>query len=263
MPITPLTDTRPYQSDRMPDARRPLRLGARDLEAAELLAAHKHPWGQVTYALEGVVRVTVGNSAWIVPPLRAIWIAPEVVHEVVVLEKARLRPLLVHPAVAPFPGKDCKVLNVSTLLRELILALAQLDGASRREALLSALILDELAQSETLPMRVALPADKRLKSLCEMLIVNPASSLTLGDWAQRAGASERTLVRLFEQDLGMTFGVWRQQMRLAHAAPLIARGLPLSHVASELGYASQSAFSAMFKKTFGQSPSAFFAQKNA
>src|SRR5438045_3763865 len=99
MPITPLTDTRPYQSDRIPDALRPLRLGARDLEAAELLAAHNHAWGQVTYALEGVFRVTVGNSAWIVPPLRAIWIPPEVVHEVVVLEKARLRPLLVHSSV--------------------------------------------------------------------------------------------------------------------------------------------------------------------
>jgi AraC-like DNA-binding protein len=56
----------------------------------------------------------------------------------------------------------------------------------------------------------------------------------------------------------MSFGQWRQQLRLAHAAPLIARGLPLSHVAEQLGYASQSAFSAMFKKTFGTSPSAFF-----
>jgi AraC-like DNA-binding protein len=32
-------------------------------------------------------------------------------------------------------------------------------------------------------------------------------------------------------------------------------------VAAELGYASQSAFSAMFRKTFGQSPSSFFAHK--
>ena len=49
-------------------------------------------------------------------------------------------------------------------------------------------------------------------------------------------------------------------MRLAHAAPLVARGWPLSRVAAELGYGSQSAFSAMFKRRFGRSPSAFFAQ---
>lgn len=261
MPITPYTDTRPYPNERIPTVQRPLRLGARDLEAAELLRAHQHDWGQVTYALEGVFRVTVDDSAWIVPPLRAVWIPPNVVHEVVILEKARLRPLLVHADFAPFPCKDCKVLNVSTLLRELIVSLAQISEAGKREALLSALILDELASSETLPMRVALPADKRLKTLCEMLIADPAASLTLGAWADKVGASERTLARLFEQDLGMSFGLWRQQMRLAHAAPLIARGLPLSRVAAELGYASQSAFSAMFKKTFGQTPSAFFAQK--
>ena len=260
MPIKPLTDTRPYSSDRAPNANRPLRLGARDLEADELLTAHKHVWGQVAYAIEGVFRVTVGNNSWIAPPLRAIWIPPEVVHEVVILEKARLRPLLVHADAAPFEGNDCRVLNVSPLLRELIVALSLLDAPCERESLIASLILDELRQSATLPMRITLPADKRLKTLCETLIADPASPLTLKEWAQRVGASERTLTRLFEQELGMTFGQWRQQMRLAHAAPLIARGLPLSQVALELGYASQSAFSAMFKKTFGQSPTEFFAQ---
>ena len=259
MPLKPLTDTRPYSHDRVPTAQRPVRLGARDLNTAASLTAHKHAWGQVTYALEGVFRVTVGNNSWIAPPLRAIWIPPEVMHAVVIVEKARLRPLLVHAAAAPFSGNDCRVLNVSPLLRELIVALSQIDEPCDREALIGSLILDELAQSATLPMRIALPADKRLKTLCETLIGDPASPLTLKDWAQRVGASERTLTRLFEQELGMSFGQWRQQTRLAHAAPLIARGLPLSQVALELGYASQSAFSAMFKKAFGQSPSAFFA----
>ena len=48
-------------------------------------------------------------------------------------------------------------------------------------------------------------------------------------------------------------------MRLAHGASLIARGLPLWLVAQQLGYASQSAFTAMFRKTFGTTPSSFFA----
>ncbi len=260
MPIKPITHTRLHLPGMVPTAARPVRMVARDLDASELLAAHSHAWGQVTYALEGIVRVTVGNSTWIVPPLRAIWIPPNAIHEVVTLEKARLRALYVFARAAPFQDEECVVVDVSPLMRELIIALLHADAASRRESLLSELILDELSNSATLPMRVALPKDKRLKVLCETLIADPASPLTLDDWAQRVGASERTLARLFEQDLGLTFGQWRQQMRLAHAAPLIARGLPLSRVAAELGYASQSAFSAMFKKTFGQSPSAFFAK---
>jgi AraC-like DNA-binding protein/quercetin dioxygenase-like cupin family protein len=261
--MKPVTHTRLPVPGREPTPERPVRLVARDLEASELLAAHAHPWGQVTYALDGVVRVTVANSTWIVPPMRAIWIPANVAHEVATLGRARLRTLFVHAGVRLFEGGQCEVLDVSTLLRELIVALSQVNAGEPRERMLSALLLDELARSTTLSIRVALPSDKRLKALCESLIANPASPLTLDDWAQRAGASGRTLARLFERDLGMSFGQWRQQVRLAHAAPLITRGLPLSLVAAELGYASQSAFSAMFKKTFGQSPSAFFAHKGS
>lgn len=262
MPVLPVTHTRPHLPGVTPTAKRPVRLVARDLGESELLATHSHAWGQVTYALEGTVRVTVGDSTWIVPPLRAIWIPPHAMHEVMTLEKARLRALYVHAEAAPFGGCACEVIDVSSLLRELIIALMQIDQPEPREALLSSLILDELGRSATLPLRIALPADKRLKTLCELLIADPASPLTLEEWAQRVGASERTLARLFEHNLGMTFGQWRQQMRLAHAAPLIARGVPLNRVAAELGYASQSAFSAMFKKAFGQSPSAFFANRS-
>jgi AraC-like DNA-binding protein/mannose-6-phosphate isomerase-like protein (cupin superfamily) len=258
MAVTPVTHTRMNLPGVAPSASRPVRLVARDLGASETLTAHSHAWGQVTYALDGVVRVTVANSTWIVPPQRAIWIPPLAQHEVATLEKARLRALYVHADKAPFTDMQCRVLDVSNLLRELVVALIDADAQPEREALLSSLILDELSRSTTLPICVALPEDKRLKQLCETLIADPGSPLTLEQWATRVGASGRTLARLFEKELGMGYTEWRQQVRLAHAAPLIARGLPLSRVASELGYASQSAFSAMFKKTFGESPSAFF-----
>jgi AraC-like DNA-binding protein/quercetin dioxygenase-like cupin family protein len=261
MATEPVTHTRLNLPGRAPTPTRLVRVVARDLNASEQLAAHSHAWGQVTYALDGVVRVTSGNSSWIVPPQRAIWIPPLAMHEVATLEKARLRALYVHADVAPFRGAQCEVLEVSTLLRELIVALALADAGEARESILASLILDELARSATLPIRVALPDDKRLRLLCETLIAEPASPLTLDEWAARVGASGRTLARLFERELGMSFGQWRQQVRLAHAAPLIARGMPLSRVAAELGYASQSAFSAMVKKTFGQSPSALFSQR--
>jgi AraC-like DNA-binding protein len=253
-----VTHTRTDHADLTLTAERPVRISARDLEAAELLAAHTHPWAQVTYPLDGVVRVTVGNSAWIAPPMRAIWVPAGLTHEVVMLEKVRLRTVFIHADRSPLDTTQCQVLNVSPLLRELIIALGQAEAGEPREAMLAELIIDEVARSATRPIRVALPTDKRLKSLCETLMADPASTLTLEEWAQRAGASARTLARLFEKELGMRFGQWRQQVRLAHAAPLIASGMPLSRVAAELGYASQSAFSAMVKKTFGQSPSSFF-----
>ncbi|NEX59866.1 AraC family transcriptional regulator [Noviherbaspirillum galbum] len=260
MSITPIQHTRINLPGYAPTPDRPVRLVARDLNASETLAAHSHEWGQVTYALDGVVRVTVGNSTWIVPPHRAIWIPPQAIHEVATLERARLRALYVHGGMTPFPDGECHVLDVSDLLRELVVALIKADTGSPREAMLSSLLLDEVSRSATLPIRVALPEDKRLKQLCEALIADPALQLTLEQWAGRVGASGRTLARLFEKELGMGYTEWRQQVRLAHAAPLIARGMPMARVAAELGYTSQSAFSAMFKKTFGQSPTDFFSR---
>lgn len=262
MPVRPVCHTRTNLPDTAQTKKRPVRMVARDLGASELLVAHSHEWSRVTYALDGVVRVTVGNSAWIVPPLRAIWIPSRSVHEVTTLETTRLRVLYVHASIAPFRDSECTVLNVSPLLRELIVTLSQANAGETREGLLSALILNELSQLTTLPIRIALPTDKRLKTLCEALLKDPALSFTLSDWAQHVGASERTLARIFEQELKMSFGQWRQQARLAHATPLIARGEPLSQVVAKLGYSSQSAFSAMFKRTFGQSPSNFFSKKS-
>ncbi len=263
MPVQPLKHTLPHPPGVGPSKQRPVYLTARDLDARELLKPHSHTWGQLSWALDGVIRVTVENTTWIVPPSRAIWIPAGVTETVEILEKARVRALHVYANAVPFRGTQCLVLDVSPLLRELIIALGQADEFSPREKLISKMLLDEISNATTLPLGVALPNDKRLKVLCESLITDPSLKLTLNEWAERVGASERTLARLFEQDVGMKFGQWRQQMRLAHAAPLIASGRPLSQVAAELGYTSQSAFSAMFKKTFGQSPSAFFAKKNS
>ncbi|UGQ44611.1 AraC family transcriptional regulator [Massilia endophytica] len=246
-----------------PTPGRPVTISGRTLDADTVVGAHSHEWGQLTYAGHGMMRVSAERSSWIVPPQRAIWIAPGVLHEVVTLEEAYLCPLRIHAAREPFNGEKCRVVEVSPLLRELIAALEPADGElpEARAALLGELILDELARAPTRPIRVPLPQDKRLKALCEALIEAPGAPQTLEHWAREVGASERTLARLFEKELGMRFGQWRQQVRLAHAAPMIARGMPLSRVAEELGYASQSAFTAMFRKTFGSPPSSFFARQ--
>jgi AraC-like DNA-binding protein len=257
--ITVLKHTGPQSATLHPSPERPVRVVARDLAADTVLASHSHDWGQLTCTMSGVLRVTAAGSSWIVPPDRAIWIAPGVDHAITVLEPASLRPLWIDARHDPFAPGECKVLEISPLLRESIVALLDLDtpAPSQRELLLGRLILDELPRCATTPVHIPLPRDKRLQALCNALLDDPSCSWTLAEWAGKAGASERTLARLFEKELGMGFGQWRQQARLAHAAPLIARGVPLAQVAGRLGYASQSAFTASFKKVFGVTPSAF------
>lgn len=72
------------------------------------------------------------------------------------------------------------------------------------------------------------------------------------------GASGRTLARLFRREIGMTFGAWRQQARLIEALARLGTGEPVTHVALDLGYESPSAFTAMFRRSLGVTPSRYF-----
>ena len=95
------------------------------------------------------------------------------------------------------------------------------------------------------------------------IIASSAGRATLAERAETIGASERTVARLFRDQLGMSWQQWRQQAVLAHALPLLARGMAVSQVASASGYATDSAFCAMFKAATGKSPTAFQHKRRA
>jgi AraC-like DNA-binding protein len=255
-----------------------LRVRARQLAATSRIEPHCHAWGQLAYSTTGVLRVTAVDHTYIVPPSRAVWIPPGVEHVVTVVEDAELRTLYLHlpsgecgprplgieeARLAAGAWSRCRVLEVSPLLRELIdqLGVAEVAGAqhaSAREQCLAALIQDEMSRARPLPLGVGLPTDKRLRMLCEAVLDEPTRHATLQGWAEEAGASVRTVARLFRQELGTTFAEWRQQVLLAKALSMAARKRPMAHIAAELGYASASAFTAMVRRSVGVPPSRFF-----
>lgn len=244
-----------------PTAAEPVTVNKRTLPADVFVPRHDHPWAQLAWATAGAMRIAADGATWIAPPSRAVWIPPRIEHEVVAIGAVELRTVYVAPGAAPLPLDACLVLEVSPLLGALIEELAAGPSvpvdANRRE-LLTRLALDEMGRAARLSFRLPLPTDRRLRALCDALLAAPADERRLEDWAGQTGASPRTLARLFRAELGMSFGQWRQQMRLAQAAALVAKGKPLAAVADALGYASPSAFSAMFKRAFGMPPSRFF-----
>jgi len=251
-----------------PDAARPVRAKVRVLEADARVVPHAHPWAQVVFSTTGVCQVTAGDHSFIVPPARAVWIPPGTEHAVTVVERAELRTLYLlepSPGAGPQPPTGnrrddwsrCRVLEVSPLLRELVLGLArEPEGGppSARMGPLAALVADELASAPPVALGVVLPADKRLRALCEAVIDDPTRHARLEGWAREVGASSRTVARLFRDELDTSFGAWRQQVLLAKALSLAAEGRPMAHIAGRLGYASASAFSAMVRRSVGLAP---------
>jgi AraC-like DNA-binding protein len=241
-----------------PTLAHPIRVRSRPVPAGVRIARHTHAWAQVACTTRGVLRIAAEGSTWMVPPSRAIWVPPNVTHEVVIVEDAFLRTLYIDASVVPLGLDACRVVEVSPLLREVAVALDDLTISRERERLLGTLALDEITRSRPLPLSIPMPTDKRLLALCEAVLADPASADSLEHWATLAGASTRTIARLFRRELGVSFSQWRQQAVLARAIPLLSQGRPLAQVALLLGYQSQSAFSAMFRRAFGESPRAFF-----
>jgi AraC-like DNA-binding protein len=260
----PVGDTDPFT----PSRERPVRVRARSMPVDSHFEPHAHAWAQLAYCASGIVQVTAEQSSrkadeitYIVPPSRAVWIAPGAQHHITVLEAAEFRTLYIDASVTPGSWNACRVMVVSPLLRETIHALDAGPMSQTREQLLTDLVLDELLHADTQALGVPLPnaqtGDKRLRALCEAVLRAPSERATLAEWAADTGASERTVARLFRDELGLSYQQWRQQAVLAHALPLLARGQSVSQVAAASGYASDSAFSAMFKAAMGQSPSHF------
>ena len=260
----PLGDTDPFR----PGRAKPVRVRSRNMPADAHFDPHRHPWAQLAYCATGILQVSAadadsasGEVTYIVPPSRAVWIAPRALHSVHVLEAAQFRTLYLDASVVPAGWSGCRVLVVSPLLRELVPALDAGVLARERERLLTDLVLDELRAADTHALGVPLPSghsgDKRLRALCEAVLRAPGERATLAQWAADVGASERTMARLFREQLGTSYQQWRQQVVLAHALPLLARGMPVGQVALASGYASESAFTSMFKAAMGQPPSRF------
>jgi AraC-like DNA-binding protein len=221
---------------------------------------HRHGWAQLVYAVSGVMSVRAGATLWIVPPARAVWVPAGTEHEIRALGDFAMRTVYFAPALAgPLPA-ECCALDVSPLLRELVLAIAAVqlideeDGEGMR---LAAVAIDRIAASRTLPLHLPLPRDPRAVRLAERLRAEPACALELPALAREAGASPRTIQRLFLEETGLRFSEWRQRLRLLHGASLVGGGSSVTEAGLEAGYSGTSAFTAAFRRQFGVTPSQF------
>jgi AraC-like DNA-binding protein len=240
---------------------RPMAAMEIDYPSGASTGLHAHPRGQILYAIEGVMIVRSAVGAWVVPPNRAVWLIAGLDHEVRMCGAVKIRTVFVDPqAAASLPQTSC-VIAVSPLMRELIVAAMRvpLDYVSdTRDERLMRLLLDELREMDVLPLHLPMPRDGRLRTICEALVARPDDVSTTDQWARGLKVAPKTIHRLFARETGMTFGQWRQQARLLFALERLAQGERIVDVAMDSGYASQSAFTAMFRKHFGIPPSAFY-----
>ena len=222
---------------------------------------HQHPFAQLIHASSGVMTVTTEHGTWVVPPRRAVWVPARVGHAIRMTGRVSMRTIYLSEALGPLAGGACCVVQVSALLREAILRAVEFarpyDEAGP-EARLVAVIADEIRAAATAPLHLPLPRDARARRVADALRANPGDARTLPEWARFAGASARTLERLWNTETSLSFAAWRQQARLLRALEQLAAGESVTSVALDLGYETPSAFIAMFRRALGTSPGRYF-----
>jgi AraC-like DNA-binding protein/mannose-6-phosphate isomerase-like protein (cupin superfamily) len=247
----------PMHPGDLDDPARPIVAVAVDHPGPHFFPPHRHFRAQLVYAPAGVMTVVTATGTWVVPPQQAVWVPAGVEHEVRSAVPLALRSLYVHPVATGGLPETCCVVGVPPLLRELILravSFGEQVAPGGPEARVLALIPDELRALEPEPLHLPLPRDRRLTAVTGRLAADPADGRPLAAWAKAAGASERTLARLVLKETGLTFGAWRQRLRLLAAIARLAQGQAVTGVAYDLGYDSPSAFIAMFRRTLGATP---------
>jgi AraC-like DNA-binding protein/quercetin dioxygenase-like cupin family protein len=247
--------------DRSTDRKSATTTLTRDYPAGHVIPLHFHDRDQLVYASRGVMTIRTREGTWVVPPNRAVWIPAEVPHTIAMSGAVAMRTLYLKPRIAKGLPGDCCVISVSTLLKELILYACTL-GALRRtvkwQEQLIGVILHQLRTVRMVPLQLPHLSDPRVVRITDILVRDPGDARTLAQLCRVVGASKRSIERLFQQEVGMTFGKWRQQLRLMQGMRLLAEGAKVTHAALESGYSTPSAFISMFRKALGTTPTSYF-----
>lgn len=234
--------------------------------AGSMIEPHSHDVLQILYASSGSMLVRTKGSACVVNPGRAAIIPPGLEHQVHMHSQANMATLYVDGPKQAMRMNEARSVTVSPIMKQLLLtAVARSASPSfspARSVHLMGLLFEEMYDKDSWVPNICVPQDQRALRVCERVLADPAESHSLVSLARQAGASVRTITRIFRRELGLSFLEWRQQVQIIVAINALELGQSVSKIAFELGYSSVSAFSSAFRKQVGCPPSAYARKSN-
>lgn len=226
------------------------------------IAPHAHGSDQLIYASHGVMEIASGQSLWVLPPHFGLWIPARTTHSVRMPEQVSMRTIYLRPGIHSL-WTSCTVFHVTPLLREILFEIVRIGRIRTRNHLESALqiiLVSQLHHASPLPTGVSLPRDSRGLAVAQSVLNDPASHRPFAALCRSAGASVRTIQRIYQREVGQDFETWRRQVRLMKAVQLLISGLTVKEIADAVGYQDSSSFVALFRATFGIPPKSWVSE---
>jgi AraC-like DNA-binding protein len=221
---------------------------------------HRHRYGQLIHAISGMLVVRSPYGSWAVPSGRGVWVPPLLEHAVDMLADTQMRSVYLNEELSARIAGTCRVIGVPKLLRELILYAVDhaILAKPELETSVGTLVAWLISSATPSSLGVPIPTGPVLRTIYSRLLDDPSDQRTITAWARSVGATERTLIRHLKNETGMTFRVWRQQIRLLSSLDRLAKGEAVTTVALDVGYNTPSGFITAFRQSFGKTPAAYF-----
>lgn len=216
--------------------------------------------GMLVFASAGMMSAAVDDSLWALAPHRGLWTPAGVKLTLHFRRGVTVNAVPIHnPANLPAAARQ---VEMTPLLRELILEAGRmqaLPGPSAEAAWINQLLSSRINAAPEGASHIRAPLDSRLTRICDAIISDPSDNRPIDYWAARMAMSRRTLTRRFREEIGMSFSMWRQQVRLQEALVRLEMGQPITTIALDVGYECPTSFSTVFRQTFGAPPSRYLA----
>ncbi|WP_288336430.1 helix-turn-helix transcriptional regulator [uncultured Gordonia sp.] len=225
--------------------------------AGEIVERHRHTDDQLIYVSRGVIAVATDAGGWVASSNRAVWIPAETWHQHRFHGSSRFHTVGFAAVERVLDADGPAVISVTPLVRELVIAVAT-DALGLAElSRIRAVLRDQLRRVPQEPVSLPAPRDDRLARACDLVLADLSVPRPLSELAAVAGAGERTLARLFRDEMGMTYPQWRTNIRVYQAMIALAEGRSITATAHDCGWATPSAFISAFRQVTGRTPRAY------
>jgi AraC-like DNA-binding protein len=224
---------------------------------------HFHDVHEIEYACCGVVEVKTQAGHYLLPPHQAAWIPAGLQHQTTLNADVQTLAVLFEPRLVPTAGDRVRIIAVSALLREMMLysvrwPISRTESGVEADSFFQSLgyVLAEALEDER-PLNLPVSPDPIVTAAADYSRAH-LEHVTVSDVAHAVGVSERTLRRLFNTHLGMSWRSYLLRARVLRSMALLAQpGRSILEVSIEVGFDDLSAFARSFARHCGETPSAY------
>ncbi|WP_432710845.1 helix-turn-helix domain-containing protein [Pedobacter sp.] len=230
------------------------------------LIEHTHQKGQLTYVQGGIAYITVKNVSYIIPARHYVWLPAGMSHYLQVRNHGTITRSIYYQIDRNKDSsfyEELGIYPVNNLLYEMILYSERWKGviAPGEQAYQFLSALKGLLPQRSRPaIPIALPTttNERLAPVINYIENNYASALTLVNISTLFGMGERSLSRLFQSSMSISFLQYLKILRMVKAIELLLEtNKSTSEIAFAVGYNSLAAFSKAFFQLTHSRPTAF------